>query len=50
MHIHKHEADILELGIKITNENFQIDFFDKKVSFTFSIVRMPGKPSNYYIK
>ena len=40
------EATFLDLDIKIKNHKFQIDLFDKRDSFPFSIVRMPEKSRN----
>ena len=42
----KHEANFLDLNIKIKREKFHFGLFDKINSFTFSIVRMPDKSSN----
>ena len=42
----KHETSFLDLNIKIKDEKFQFGLFDKRNSFPFSIVRMPGKSSN----
>ena len=42
----KHEASFLDLGIKIRDGKLQVDFFDKRDSFSFSIVRMLDKSSN----
>ena len=36
----------MDLDIKIKDSRFYFGFFDKRDSFTFSIVRMPGKSSN----
>ena len=40
------EATFLDLDIKTKINKFQIDLFDKRDSFPFSIVRMPEKSSN----
>ena len=42
----KHEASFLDLNIKIKDGKFHFGLFDKRDSFPFSIVRMPGKSSN----
>ena len=42
----KHEASFLDLGIKIRDGKLQVDLFDKRDSFSFSIVRMLDKSSN----
>ena len=42
----KHEASFLDLNIKINDGKFHCGLFDKKDSFPFSMVRMPGKSSN----
>ena len=42
----KHEASFLDLNIKLTDRKFHFGLFDKRDSFPFSIVRMPGKSSN----
>ena len=42
----KNEARFLDLDIKIKDEKFHFGFFDKRDSFPFFIVRMPGKLSN----
>ena len=42
----KHEASFLDLNIKIKDGKFHFGLFDKRDSFTFSIVRMPDKSSN----
>ena len=36
----------MDLDIKIKDGKFYFGFFDKRDSFTFSVVRMPGKSSN----
>ena len=41
-----HEANFLDLNIKIKHEKFHFGLFDKINSFTFSIVRTPDKSSN----
>ena len=42
----KHEANFLDLEIKIKDGKFHFHLFDKRDSFPFSIVRMPDKSSN----
>ena len=42
----KHEASFLDLNIKIKDGKFYFGLFDKRDSFPFSILRMPGKSSN----
>ena len=42
----KHEASFLDLNIKIKDGKFHFGLFDKRDSFCFSIIRMPGKSSN----
>ena len=42
----KHEAIFLDLDIKIKDGKFDFGFFDKRDSFSFSIVRMLDKSSN----
>ena len=42
----KHKATFLDLDIKIKDGKFHFGLFDKRDSFPFSIVRMPGKSSN----
>ena len=42
----KHEASLLDLNIKIKDGMFHFGLFDKRDSFSFSIVRMPDKSSN----
>ena len=41
----KHEASFLDLNIKIKDGKFHFGLFDKRDSFSFSIVRMPDKSS-----
>lgn len=40
------ELVVLDLEIKIWNEIFQIEIFDKRESFPFSIFIKTGKSSN----
>ena len=42
----KHEASLLDLNIKIKDGMFHFGLFNKRDSFSFSIVRMPDKSSN----
>ena len=42
----KHEASFLDLNIKIKDGKFHFGLFDKRDSFPFPFVRMPGKSSN----
>ena len=41
-----HEANFLDLNIKIKDVKFQVGLFDKRDLFLFSTVRMPDKSSN----
>ena len=40
------DASFLDLDIKVKDGKFQVDLFDKRDSFPFTIVRMPYKSSN----
>ena len=42
----KHGASFLDLNIKIKGGKFHFGLFDKRDSFPFSFVRMPGRSSN----
>ena len=42
----KNGASFFDLNIKIKDQKFHFGLFDKRDSFPFSIVRMPGKSSN----
>ena len=42
----KLEVSFLDLDIKIRDRKFQVGLFDKRVSFPFSIARMPDKSNN----
>ena len=42
----KHEANFLDLNIKVKDGKFHFDLFDKRDSFPFSIARIPDKSSS----
>ena len=45
----KHEASFRYLDIKIKGRKSHFGLFDKRDSFLFSIVRMPGKSKMYHL-